>query len=101
VEQALQARGVLGHSKRPFAGATLFPGAGMRALRRFRVPRSHRRLRAVRCGRRDAVLDHGEARRHGHPVHAISRGMATLFQDGLGKVLLGETSFDEILRVAV
>jgi type II secretory ATPase GspE/PulE/Tfp pilus assembly ATPase PilB-like protein len=32
---------------------------------------------------------------------AITRGMKTMFQDGLGKVLLGETSLEEVFRVAV
>src|SRR5262245_15947081 len=32
---------------------------------------------------------------------AIARGMKTMFQDGLGKVLLGETTLEEVFRVAV
>ena len=32
---------------------------------------------------------------------AIARGMKTMFQDGLAKMLLGETTLEEIFRVAV
>jgi type II secretory ATPase GspE/PulE/Tfp pilus assembly ATPase PilB-like protein len=31
----------------------------------------------------------------------LRNGMKTLFQDGLGKVFLGETTLDEIFRVAI
>jgi type II secretory ATPase GspE/PulE/Tfp pilus assembly ATPase PilB-like protein len=32
---------------------------------------------------------------------AVQKGMKTLFQDGLAKVFLGETTIDEVLRVAL
>ena len=32
---------------------------------------------------------------------AIAAGMKTMFQDGLEKVLLGETTLEEVFRVAV
>ena len=32
---------------------------------------------------------------------AIAAGMKTMAQDGLAKVLLGETTIDEVLRVAL
>jgi type II secretory ATPase GspE/PulE/Tfp pilus assembly ATPase PilB-like protein len=32
---------------------------------------------------------------------AVQKGMKTLFQDGLAKVFLGETTMDEVLRVAL
>ena len=32
---------------------------------------------------------------------AVARGMKTLFQDGLAKVFLGETSLEEVARVAL
>jgi len=31
---------------------------------------------------------------------AVQKGMKTLFQDGRAKVFLGETTMDEVLRVA-
>jgi general secretion pathway protein E len=32
---------------------------------------------------------------------AIARGMKTMFQDGLAKVFLGETTLEEVARVAL
>jgi type II secretory ATPase GspE/PulE/Tfp pilus assembly ATPase PilB-like protein len=32
---------------------------------------------------------------------AVARGMKTMFQDGPAKALLGETTMDEVLRVAL
>lgn len=32
--------------------------------------------------------------------YAISKGMATLYKDGLDKVMAGVTTFDEVFRVA-
>ena len=32
---------------------------------------------------------------------AIQRGMKTMFQDGIGKAFLGETTIDEVFRVAL
>ena len=32
---------------------------------------------------------------------AIAKGMKTMFQDGLGKVFLGETTIEEVFRVAL
>lgn len=32
---------------------------------------------------------------------AIAGGMQTMFQDGLGKALLGETTLEEVIRVAL
>jgi general secretion pathway protein E len=42
-------------------------------------------------------------RRDGSALRAAARrdGMKTMFQDGLGKVLLGETTLEEVLRVAL
>ena len=34
-------------------------------------------------------------------TRAIEKGMKTLFQDGLAKVLVGETTIEEIQRVAL
>jgi general secretion pathway protein E len=32
---------------------------------------------------------------------AIRRGMKTMFQDGIGKAVLGETTLEEVFRVAL
>jgi type II secretory ATPase GspE/PulE/Tfp pilus assembly ATPase PilB-like protein len=32
---------------------------------------------------------------------ALAAGMTTMFQDGLSKALIGETTVDEVLRVAL
>jgi general secretion pathway protein E len=32
---------------------------------------------------------------------AIAKGMKTMFQDGLAKAILGETTVDEVMRVAL
>jgi general secretion pathway protein E len=46
---------------------------------------------------RDAVLTKGTE--HTIEAAAIGDGMCTMYQDGLGKALAGETTIDEVLRV--
>ncbi|HBH00651.1 MAG TPA: type II/IV secretion system protein, partial [Candidatus Rokubacteria bacterium] len=49
-------------------------------------------IRALIMDRRDASLIRAAA---------IEKGMKTMFQDGLAKALLGETTLEEVFRVAL
>jgi type II secretory ATPase GspE/PulE/Tfp pilus assembly ATPase PilB-like protein len=99
---ALRARGVIGRSAGdPFAGVSLFRGRGcpqcngtgfrgrVGLFEVFEVTEVQKRLilerRAASAIRAQAVTD----------------GMITLFQDGVGKALLGETTMEEVYRAAV
>ena len=98
---ALRARGVISRSPGdPFAGVSLFRGRGcpqcngtgfrgrVGLFEVFEVTDTQKRLilerRAASIIRAQAVTD----------------GMITLFQDGVGKALLGETTMEEVYRAA-
>jgi len=97
----LRAEGVLRAADDPLAGVRFFRGAGCAQcdgsgfrgrLGVFEVFEVDERARALIMDRRD-----GAAFRQA----AIAAGMKTMAQDGLAKVLLGETTIDEVLRVAL
>ncbi len=54
-------------------------------------------LMPVTQGVRDII--HARGSEHAIAEAAMAEGMATLYQDGLSKVLAGETTFEELLRV--
>ena len=86
----------------PFAGVSLFRGHGLPAVQRHRVPRARGHLRGARGDRDAAPVHHGAARRASViRAQAVTDGMITLFQDGVGKALLGETTIEEVFRAAV
>jgi type II secretory ATPase GspE/PulE/Tfp pilus assembly ATPase PilB-like protein len=99
--QALRAQGVLGEGSDPLAGLRLFRGSGCRAcggtgfrgrLGIYELFEVDQESRAMIMERRDA----GMIRRA-----KIAAGMKTMFQDGLAKVLMGETTLEEVSRVAL
>ncbi len=50
------------------------------------------RIRSMIMERRDAAAIHRET---------LAKGMKTMFEDGLAKALLGETTLEEVFRVAL
>jgi type II secretory ATPase GspE/PulE/Tfp pilus assembly ATPase PilB-like protein len=98
---ALRAQGVLGQGEDPLAGIRLFRGKGCRAcsgtgfrgrLGVYELFEVDQTIRTMIMERRDA----GAIRRA-----KIAVGMKTMFQDGLAKVLMGETTLEEVSRVAM
>ena len=97
----LRAEGVLRAADDPLAGVRFFRGAGCAQcdgsgfrgrLGVFEVFEVDERGRAMIMDRRDGAS---------FRQTAIATGMKTMAQDGLAKVLLGETTIDEVLRVAL
>ena len=95
----LRAEGILGSGADPFAGLRLYRGRGCaqcsgtgyrRRLALFELLEVNDDMRALIRERRDAATLR-EA--------AVARGMKSMFQDGLAKVLLGETTLEEVYRV--
>ena len=72
-------------------------------FRQFRValegPRGRPRFRKIDDRVRTMIME----RRDAASIRAevINRGMKTMFQDGLAKALLGETTLEEVFRVAL
>jgi type II secretory ATPase GspE/PulE/Tfp pilus assembly ATPase PilB-like protein len=98
--EVLRAGGVLGGGD-ALAGLRLFrgkgcgqcAGSGFRGrIGVFELFEVDEAIRAMIMERRDA----GTIR-----DAAMARGMKTMFQDGLGKALLGETTLEEVFRVAL
>jgi type IV pilus assembly protein PilB len=99
--EVLRAQGVLGKGDDPLAGIRLFrgrgcsqcQGSGFRGrLGVFEVFEIDDYMRSLIMERRDNSAIRGEA---------IARGMKTMFQDGLAKVFFGDTTLEEVFRVAM
>lgn len=99
--QALRGQGVLGETADPLAGVRLFRGKGCRAcngtgfrgrLGVYELFEVDQQARSMIMERRDAAA----IRRT-----KIAGGMKTMFQDGLAKVLMGETTLEEVSRAAM
>ncbi len=99
--RVLQKEGVLRRGVDPLGGIRWFRGTGCRQcggsgfrgrLGVFELFEIDDHIRSLIMDRRDAASIRGTA---------IQKGMKTLFQDGLAKVFLGETTMDEVLRVAL
>ncbi|MBI3629189.1 MAG: type II/IV secretion system protein [Candidatus Rokubacteria bacterium] len=99
--QVLQSDGVLGASGDPLSNIRFFRGKGCAQcqgggfrgrLGVFEIFEIGDRTRAMIMERRDASAIHAEA---------IASGMKTMFEDGLAKALLGETTLGEVFRVAL
>jgi type IV pilus assembly protein PilB len=99
--RALQSQNVLGRGDYPLSGIRLFQGKGCAQcqgtgfrgrLGVFELFQINDTVRAMIMQRSDAASIRAAA---------ISAGMKTLFQDGLAKVFIGETSLEEVLRVAL
>jgi type IV pilus assembly protein PilB len=99
--EVLQAEGVLGAAGDPLAGMRLFRGRGCAQCNGsgfrgragvFELFEIDDWIRSMIMERRDAAAIRREA---------IARGMKTMFQDGLAKAMLGETTIEEVFRVAL
>jgi type II secretory ATPase GspE/PulE/Tfp pilus assembly ATPase PilB-like protein len=99
--QVLQAQGVLGKGGDPLAGLRLFRGKGCPRCggSGFRGRLGMFELFEVDAETRGLIMERqdGQAIRNA----AIRRGMKTMFQDGIGKAVLGETTLEEVFRVAL
>jgi type IV pilus assembly protein PilB len=101
IVESLRAQGVLGPGADPLAGVRVFHGRGcaqcqgsgfrgrIGLFELFPVDEEARRLIMER-------QDGGSIR-----AAAIKAGMRTMYEDGLAKVLLGETTLEEVYRVAI
>ena len=99
--RVLQVQGVLSHGEDPLATVRVFRGKGcpqcggsgfQGRLGIFELFVIDDQIRGMIMERRDAAAIR---------TAAIAGGMKTLFQDGLGKVFFGETTLDEVVRVAL
>jgi type II secretory ATPase GspE/PulE/Tfp pilus assembly ATPase PilB-like protein len=97
----LRREGLLGDGDEAFEALRLYRGRGCtqcfgsgyrRRLAVFELLEIDETIRPMLRDRPDAVAIRKAA---------IARGMKTMFQDGLAKALLGETTIDEVLRVAL
>jgi type II secretory ATPase GspE/PulE/Tfp pilus assembly ATPase PilB-like protein len=97
----LQTQGVLGQGSDPFAGVRTFRGRGCAQCQGsgFRGRIGVFELFEVREDTRQLIME----RRDGGVIRAaaIEAGMRTMFDDGLAKMLLGETTLEEVYRVAL
>ena len=99
--EVLRAEGVLGSGDDPLTGLRMFRGQGCAQCNGsgfrgrvgvFELFEVDDAIRALVMDRRDASLIRAAA---------IEKGMKTMFQDGLAKALLGETTLEEVFRVAL
>jgi type II secretory ATPase GspE/PulE/Tfp pilus assembly ATPase PilB-like protein len=99
--QVLQRLGVLGNGADPLAGARAFRGRGCAQClgSGFRGRLGLFELFEVDETLREMIM----TRTSGAHIRAaaLAGGMKTMFQDGLAKALLGETTVEEVLRVAM
>jgi type IV pilus assembly protein PilB len=99
--QVLQRLGVLGNGTDPLAGARAFRGRGCAQClgSGFRGRLGLFELFEVDETLREMIM----TRTSGAHIRAaaLASGMKTMFQDGLAKALLGETTVEEVLRVAM
>ena len=98
--QGLRAEGIVGEGPDPLMGLRLFRGRGCpqcagtgyrRRLGVYEVMEIDDEIRGMIRGRKDAALLREVA---------LRGGMNTMFQDGLAKAFLGETTLEEVFRVA-
>ncbi|MFQ5899416.1 MAG: GspE/PulE family protein [Candidatus Methylomirabilia bacterium] len=99
--RVLQAEGVLGRTADPLSGIRLFRGRGCPQCHGsgFRGRLGVFELFEVNDQIRGMIMERQSA--SAIRAAAIAAGMKTLFQDGLAKVVLGETTLEEVFRVAL
>jgi len=99
--RALQKQGALAKGANPLAGSRLFKGKGCiqcgstgfrGRLGIFELFEIDDEIRHMMTRREDAMTIRAAA---------VASGMKTLFQDGLAKALLGQTTLEEVFRVAL
>jgi type IV pilus assembly protein PilB len=99
--EALREQGVLGTGADPLAGARLFKGRGCHQCKGsgFRGRVGLFELFEIDGDSRQMIMEG----RDGATIRAaaVGKGMKTIFQDGLAKAFLGETSLEEVFRVAL
>jgi type II secretory ATPase GspE/PulE/Tfp pilus assembly ATPase PilB-like protein len=97
--RALRAQGLLGNAPENLQGVRLFRGNGCRQcggsgyrgrIGLFEILTVDDEIRKMMHERRDAASIR---------AMAIERGMKPMFQDGLAKLLLGQTTAEELVRV--
>jgi len=97
--RALRAQGMLGSAPEDLRGVRLFQGNGCRQcggsgyrgrIGLFEILEVDEEIRRMMLDRRDAASIRATA---------IQRGMKTMFQDGLAKILLGQTTAEELVCV--
>jgi type II secretory ATPase GspE/PulE/Tfp pilus assembly ATPase PilB-like protein len=97
----LQVQGVLGQGSDPFGAVRIFRGRGCAQCQGsgFRGRIGVFELFEVQEETRQLIME----RRDGGALRAAATrvGMRTMFEDGLAKVLLGETTLEEVYRVAL
>jgi type II secretory ATPase GspE/PulE/Tfp pilus assembly ATPase PilB-like protein len=99
--RVLQTQGILGQGSDPFAGVRTFRGRGCTQCQGsgFRGRIGVFEMFEVQETTRQLIMD----RRDGGAIRAAATegGMRTMFEDGLAKMLLGETTLEEVYRVAL
>jgi type II secretory ATPase GspE/PulE/Tfp pilus assembly ATPase PilB-like protein len=99
--RALRSQGALRAGDDPFAGLLLFRGTGCRQCggTGFRGRVGLFELFEVTAEIRKMIM----TRQDGETIRAaaVAQGMKTMFQDGLAKALMGETTLEEVSRVAL
>jgi type II secretory ATPase GspE/PulE/Tfp pilus assembly ATPase PilB-like protein len=97
--QALRAQGMLGNATDDLRGVRMFRGNGCRQCggSGYRGRIGLFELLVVDDDIRKMILDRRDAA--SMRATAIQRGMKPMFQDGLAKLLLGQTTADELVRV--
>jgi type IV pilus assembly protein PilB len=99
---ALRSRGIIGRTAGdPFADVSLFRGRGCPQCNGtgFRGRVGLFEVLEVTEAQKRLILERRAA--SAIRAQAIADGMVTLFQDGFGKALLGETTAEEVFRAAV
>ena len=99
--RVLQTQGVLGQGSDPFAAVRTFRGRGCTQCQGsgFRGRIGVFEMFEVQEETRQLIME----RRDGGAIRAAATagGMRTMFEDGLAKMLLGETTLEEVYRVAL
>jgi len=97
----LREQGVLGGGGDPLAGARLFRGVGCHQCKDsgYRGRVGVFELFEIDDDIRRMIMEG----RDGMAIRqvAVAKGMKTMFQDGMAKALLGETTLEEVFRVAL
>ena len=99
--RVLRTQGVLGKGDDPLSGIRLFQGKGCRQCNGsgFRGRLGVFELFEVDDQIRPMIMKRQEV--SSIRAAAITRGMKTIFQDALAKAFLGETTLEEVFRVAL
>ncbi len=97
----LQQRGALGSGEDPWSGVRFFQGSGCPQCNSsgFRGRVGVFELYEVDAAARELIMERASAT--ALRAAALANGMTTMFQDGLAKALLGDTTVDEVFRAAL